>query len=124
MRLLLALLALVGLLMTPIAASAGAAFCFGHGGEMAAMAKPSPVAHHTEHAADHSCCDEDGAPGGHDSEACAQACAAMCVTAAALAEAAAPEPALLGRPHIEAVPFKAFHAHAPPGVKRPPRTFA
>lgn len=123
MRPLLALLALLGLLMTPVAASAGAAFCFGHGGEMAAMAKSSP-AHHTEHAADHSCCDEDGAPGQHDSQACAQACAAMCVTPAALNETAVPAPAPLGRPHVEAVPFKAFHAHAPPGVKRPPRIFA
>ena len=124
MRLLLALLAFVGLLTTPVAASAGAAFCFGHASEMAAMAKSSPVAHHTEHAADHSCCDEDGASDQHDSQACAQACAAMCVTPAALIDAAVPAPTPLGRPHVEAMPLKAFHAHAPPGLKRPPRTVA
>lgn len=124
MRLLLALLALVGLLMTPVAASAGAALCFGHAGEMVAMANAPPVAHHTEHAADHSCCDEDGATVKHDSQACAQACAAMCVTPAALNSAAVPAPMLLGRPHVEAIPLKAFHAHAPPSLKRPPRTVA
>lgn len=125
MRLLLALLALVGLLMTPVAASAGAAFCFGHGGEAAmAMNAVAPVAYHAEHKADHSCCDPDGAPANHDSQACAQACAAMCVTAVALVETAVQTPTLLGRPHVEATSPKAFHAHAPPGLKRPPRTLA
>ena len=122
MRLLLALLALIGLLMTPVAASAGAAFCYGHAGEVTAMANASPIAHHSEDAADHSCCDEDGAPAQHDSQACAQACAAMCVTPAVLNDAAVPAATPLGRPQVESVPVKAFLAHAPPGLKRPPRT--
>lgn len=125
MRLLLAILALVGLLMTPVAASAGAAVCFGHGGEaMMAMSADAPVAHHTEHKADHSCCDPEGAPAKHDSKVCAKACAAMCVTAAVLNETTAQTPTPLGRGHVEATPLKAFHAHAPPSLKRPPRTLA
>lgn len=125
MRLLLAILALVGLLMTPVGASAGAAVCFGHGGEaMTAMSADAPVAHHTEHKADHSCCDPDGAPAKHDSQACANACAAMCVTAVVLNESAIQTQAPLGLAQVEATPLKAFHAHAPPGLKRPPRTLA
>lgn len=125
MRFLLAILALVGLLMTPVAASAGAAVCFGHGGEaMTAMSAAAPVAHHTEHKADHSCCDPDGAPAKHDSQACAKACAAMCVTAAILNETTVQTPTPLGRADVGSAPLKAFHAHAPPSLKRPPRTFA
>jgi hypothetical protein len=125
MRLLLAILALVGLLMTPVAASAGAAVCFGHGGEaMMAMNTDAPVAYRTEHKADHSCCDPDGAPAKHDSQDCAKACAAMCVTAAVLNETTVQTPIPLGRPHVEATPLKAYHAHAPPSLKRPPRTLA
>jgi hypothetical protein len=124
MRLLLAILAVVGLLMTPVAASAGAALCLDHAGGSMAMPADGSVAHHTEHAPDHSCCDPDGAPAKHDADACAQACAAMCVSAAALIDAALPTPAPIGRPRLEAAPPKAFHAHAPPGLKRPPRTLA
>lgn len=125
MRLLLAILALVGLLMTPVAASAGAAVCFGHGGEaMMAVSADAPVAYHAEHKADHSCCDPDGAPAKHDGQACAKACAAMCVTAAVLNETTVQTPTPLGRAHVEATPLKAFHAHGPPSLKRPPRTLA
>lgn len=123
MRLLLALLALVGLLLTPVAASAGAAYCLGHGGEaMAAASADATVTPHVEHKADHSCCDPDGVPAKHDSQSCAKACAAMCVATAVLSEVSTETPTPLGRPHVEAAPLKAFHAHAPPGLKRPPRT--
>ncbi|WP_068876632.1 MULTISPECIES: hypothetical protein [unclassified Phenylobacterium] len=121
MRLLLAFLAVLGLLMTPVAASAGAAACLHHKPGGAAMSMDAPQAAHPVHAADHSCCDEDGAPAKHDSQACAKACAAMCVTAAALTDVPIQAPAPVGRPHVEAAPLKAFHAHAPPGLKRPPR---
>lgn len=124
MRLLLALLALTGLLMTPVAASAGAAFCFAHAGEAAAAASAASVALPAEHAADHSCCDPDESAPDHDSQRCAQACAAMCVAPAAPAGPVAFASARVGRAHVEAVPLKAFHAHAPPGLKRPPRTLA
>lgn len=122
MRLLLAFLAVLGLLMSPVAASAGAAACLHHGEGPLGAVMDAPKAAHTVHTADHSCCDEDGAPAKHDSKSCAQACAAMCVTAAALADTPLPAPAPIGRQHVEAAPLKAFHAHAPPGLKRPPRT--
>lgn len=124
MRLLLAMLALVGLLMTPAVASAGAAACFGHGDRAIVASAGDSVADHTEHEADHSCCDPQGAPDRHDSQACAKACAAMCVTTAALSDTAAQAPAPLGSLAVETMPPKAFHAHAPPGLKRPPRTLA
>lgn len=123
MRLLLVILALVSLLMTPVAASASAAECLGHGGGMV-MSSDAPKAHHTEHAVDHSCCNEDGTPAEHDSETCAQACAAVCVANVALADAGIDTPTLVSRILVETVPLKAFHAHAPPGLKRPPRTVA
>jgi hypothetical protein len=125
MRLLLAILALIGLLMSPVAASAGAAVCFGHGDEaMIATNAEVAVAHHTEQKADHSCCDPDGAAAKHDSQACAKACAAMCVTVAVVHEATVLTLAPVGRRHVEATPLKAFHAHAPPSLKRPPRILA
>lgn len=125
MRLLLALLALAGLLLTPVAAAAGAAFCFGHAGGPAAMEEPlATPAFHTEHAADHSCCDPDKGSPSHDDQRCAQACAAMCAAPAAVTELVALASAPAGRAPIESAPAKAFHAHAPPGLMRPPRTLA
>ena len=123
MRLLLAILAVLGLLVTPVAASAGAAACrhHGDGGMSAVDAAPRP---HTVHAPDHSCCDEGGAPAEHDSKSCAQACAAMCVASAALAADGPSAPTPVGRLFVEAMPLKALHAHAPPGLKRPPRSIA
>lgn len=123
MRLLFAILALVGLLMMPVAASAGAAMCLGHGGGMV-MSAGEAIVHHTEHAAYHSCCDEDGGPAKHDSKACARACAAMCILAVTLACAGVDSPLLIGSLRVEALPSKAFHTHPPPNLKRPPRTFA
>lgn len=76
-------------------------------------------------APDHSCCDDQPeAPPKHDSKACAQACALMCVSPAALIELAAPAIPAAGHLVLETSPSRAFHAHAPPGLKRPPRTLA
>lgn len=122
MRFLLALLAVLGLLMAPVAASAPAAACRDHMPDGAAMSMDAPKAAHTVHTADHRCCDEDGAPARHDSSACAKACAAMCVAAVALTDTPVQAPAPVGRLHVETAPPKALHAHAPPGLERPPRT--
>jgi hypothetical protein len=114
----------VGLLLTPVAASAAAAVCLG-GGEVTTAMNGSPVADHSQHKADHSCCDPQGGPAKHDSQACAKACAAMSATAAAvLDDGGAVTLVALGGPAMDATPPKAFHAHAPPGLKRPPRTLA
>ncbi len=121
MRFFLAILAILGLLMTPVAASAGAAACLHHGGEATGTAMDAPQAPHTAHTADHSCCDEDGAPAKHDKQSCAKACAAMCVASVALADDGIQTPRPEGRLLVEVFPPKAFHAHAPPGLKRPPR---
>ena len=124
MRFLLAILALLGLLMIPLAASAGAALCLSHGGADASMTMGPPHAAHTVHTGDHRCCDPDGAPTEHDSKSCAQACAAMIVAGATLAADAFATPTRAGRSPLEAAPLTVFYAHAPSGLKRPPRTVA
>lgn len=124
MRYFFAILAILGLLMTPVAASAGAVACLHHGGEAGGMAAEAAQAPHTAHAADHSCCDENGAPAKHDSQSCAKACAAMCVASVALTNEGLQTQPPEGRLDVEALPPKAFHASAPPSLKRPPRTVA
>jgi hypothetical protein len=131
MRLLLALLALVGLLLSPAAASAGAAACAHHMGEAQAMvmdgAMPGAAMAQadTGAAGDHGCCDPAGDnPAQHDSKACAQACAQMCVTTAAIAEPGPAPARRIGHLVLEAATPKTYRAHAPPGLERPPRPFA
>ena len=125
MRLLLAILAVLGLLLAPAAAAAGTAACAHHGAEGMVMTTDAPHSADSSMAADHSCCDEDQqAPPKHDDKACAQACALMCLSPAALAKFSPFPMTAAGHLVLEATPLKAFHAHAPPGLKRPPRTFA
>ena len=125
MRLLLAILAVLGLLLAPAAAAAGTAACAHHSEHAMVMTMDAPHSADSSTAADHTCCDEDQkAPPKHDDEACAQACALMCVSPAALAEFAHFPLTAAGHLVLEATPLKAFHAHAPPGLKRPPRTHA
>lgn len=125
MRLLLAILAVVGLLLTPVAASAASGVCLGDDEQTMSMTIGSTVASHAAHTADDSCCDPHGAPAKHQSQACAKACAAMCATVAAvLGDTATRTPAAFSRSPMEATPPKTFHAHPPPGLKRPPRTLA
>lgn len=121
MRVLLALLAVVGLLLSPVAASAATAVCVHHHDAMemaAAMdASGAPAAD-----AGMLCCDDDGGkPVQHDKQSCAQACALMCVVSVALPETAA-EP-VHGVSHARVTPAapSPFDAHAPPGLKRPPK---
>jgi len=126
MRVVLALLALIGLLLSPVAASAAAPACLHHhDGASMAMDMLMPIAApHAQTGKADPCCDDDGKPAHHDSKSCAQACATSCGVTVALPEAGFGAPLAAGGPVLEPAPNKAFQAHAPPGLKRPPRIIA
>lgn len=124
MRVLLAILAVVGLLLSPVAAAAAAPACLhDHDGASMAMdmAMPMASAHAKGSGMADPCCDDDaGKPVQHDSKTCAQACAAICGVSAALTEVAG---FALTESHARVAPAApaALHTHAPPGLKRPPK---
>jgi hypothetical protein len=128
MRLLLAVLAVLGLLLAPAAATAATARCVHEGHGDMAMPMPSGAtmamdAASGEAAAAMPCCDDDAKAPAHDAKACAQDCALMCAAPVALPEAASPIPPPTLHARISASPPKAFQGQAPPGLKRPPRSF-
>lgn len=127
MRLLLCILAFIGLLLSPAAATAAAASCVHEDGSMMEpMAAPD-----RQSAADHSCCPdmakpspEKDRPQKHDSKACAQACATMFTVSAPL-PTGEPEVLVAARGAIlTPAPSQGLHPFAPPGLKRPPRSIA
>jgi len=120
MRAFIALLAVVGLLFTPLAAAAAQERCVEAGVEMAGMMMPMANGSDVANAAPDPCCDHtDKAP--QSSKACAQACATMCGVVATLpatnAWIARRAPVRLTAPI--ALPLEAL---APPRTERPPRT--
>jgi|UppTromiDAQMD015_1034417.scaffolds.fasta_scaffold00595_3 hypothetical protein len=123
-RFVLALLAVIGLLTSPVAASAA---CGGHGGaamQMAMADMPGMVQANTGKA--DPCCDPNKghAPNQHSNADCAQVCAAMCGVIAALPSAPV---AFLAPPDREA-PLQARAAslkpHEPSRLERPPKSIA
>jgi hypothetical protein len=86
MRVILALLAVIGLLLSPVAASAASSACLKHGDASMHMTMAMPHAQAPGAVAADPCCD----PGSgkttphHDSKRCAQACAAICGVSVAL----------------------------------------
>lgn len=123
MRVLFALLALVGLLLSPVAASAASSACLKHGEAGMSMAMAMPHAEAPDKAAANPCCDPGSGKSAphHDSKSCAQACAAICGVSAALpGEVAA---VALAELHARLAPALSgpIHTHAPPGLKRPPK---
>lgn len=123
MRELLAILALVGLLLSPAAASAAATRCMPDHGGMAIAMDASTTSSDATGAA-HDCCDEDAQSSDQDGAACAQDCAVMCGVSIALLDAG--DVAIMGRDAAKLVPQagRGIHPFAPPGLKRPPRTIA
>jgi hypothetical protein len=126
MRLLLALLAIVGLLASPVTAAAAQARC-GHasgsamvvGMDMSAMGAMDHSG--TQRSVGDPCCD----PSGHHKTAdrsCDQLCAAACAVAIALPTRAG---GLISVSHPAAefpAPLVSAHPFEPPGLKRPPRS--
>ena len=132
MRALLALLALIGLLLSPVAASAAAPVCLHHhdGASMAmdmnmpmtGMAMPMAAPHVKGAAKAGPCCDDDaGKPVQHDGKSCAQACAAICGVGVALTETAVGLSLTVAHARVEPAAPSPLHAHGPPGLKRPPK---
>jgi hypothetical protein len=121
MRLLLALLALVGVLLGPVAASAAAPACLHHGdgaGMVMAMdMSAAPVA-----AKAMPCCDDDAKkPTQHDAKGCMQACAVIGGVTAALPETAVAMSLAEVHARFEPALADPLHPHPPPDLKRPPK---
>ena len=122
MRLLLAILAVMGLLISPATATAASAACAQMGAhEMMAMPM-ADGAHQEPGDGVHPCC-EDKAPKPESDKDCIQACVSMCAVAVVLPAPlmqivapprAAPEPQAVARPR----------PHSPPRAERPPRSIA
>lgn len=130
MRLLLAILAVLGLLLTPAAATAATARCLHGGHGDMAMPMPSGVApamggDMTDDAGATSmpCCDDDAKAPAHDSQACAQDCALMGAAPAALPEVAGPTAPPMGHVALATARLKALQGQAPASPERPPRSF-
>jgi len=124
MRVFLALLAVVGMLLSPVAASAATPACLHHHDAMdmvvAMDASGAPTAGDAM-----PCCDDDGGkPTQHDSKSCAQACAAICGVTAALPQMAADLPLAESHARVEPAAPSPLHAHGPPALKRPPKHHA
>lgn len=128
MRLLLALLAVLGLLASPVAASAAQAACsHEQAGAMAGMPMADmPGMHHGDGQKADPCCDplQDHGPGKHDKTDCAKACAAMCAATAALRAGAAHLTLASSAADLPPARLKSLHTHEPGGLERPPRSIA
>jgi hypothetical protein len=122
MRVIFALLALIGLLLSPVAASAATSACLKHGDVGMSMAMAMPHDQANGAAAD-PCCDPASGKSNpqHDGKGCALACAAICGVSVALPGDVAA--VALTELHARLAPEATgpMHAHAPPGLKRPPK---
>ena len=128
MRFIVALLAVIGLLASPVAAAAAQASCHGHGGaQMMSMPMADmPGMTHSDGQRADLCCDPGKGQGQtkHDAGTCLQACAVMCGVVAALpstpmallapSDPAAREPARLA----------SLKPHDPSRFERPPKSIA
>ena len=127
-RTVLAILAVIGLLASPVAAAAAEATCHEHDRstvmEMPMSGTPSMAQANTAKA--DPCCDptKSDAPSKHKTYDCMQACAAMCGVVAALP--AVPAVFLLGAHHEPPLPalIASLKRHAPGRLERPPRSIA
>jgi hypothetical protein len=124
MRHLLALLAIVGLLFSPVAATAAQRQCAETGAQMGGMAmgmsavspdQSGPVT------SDDPCCDHGKTP--PSSKSCVQACAVMCGIVGALPTSQAFPPAP-ERAQLSAAPASPLTSHSPFRTERPPRSIA
>jgi hypothetical protein len=125
MRVLLALLAVLGLLASPLSAAAAQAACsqMTASASMSCMDMPGMAkAHHdgVTKAAD-PCCD----PGkGGSKKSCAQLCAAACAVSAALAGPVVSFPFVMTAAEHDPAPVAPVHSFEPPRPERPPTPIA
>jgi hypothetical protein len=125
MRVLIALLAVLGLLASPATAAASMAAC-DHAlasGAMAGMSTmPGMDASAAKKAGD-PCCDP-STRHKQTSKSCAQACAAACGLATALPSAESGAPFAVAPAAHTRARFASLHAYEPAGPERPPRSIA
>ena len=129
MRLVLALLAVMALLVSPVTATAAQAACgdrpMAMTGAMANMdraAAPTSDRAAVQKATADPCCDH--AKHGQMSKSCAQACAASCVTAAALPNALGSVGLSFGREPAPLARLASVKGYEPSGPERPPKSIA
>lgn len=123
MRHLLAFLAVLALLISPVTAAAAQVECAKAGPEaMAGMAMPMAQSMDSAKASHDPCCDENQ-KSPHDGKSCAQICAAMCATIAALPTSEIQLPAIAPM-RLTAAPADPLRTHAPPRDERPPKLIA
>jgi uncharacterized protein involved in copper resistance len=125
MRFVLAFLAVLALLSSPVTAAAAQVAC-SHDGPMA-MAGMDMTAMPGMHQAGSQktgdpCCDQTGQHGGKSDMSCAQACAAMCGVTAALASSSYGVVFLPVRAEIPPARIVSSHPYQPAGLKRPPKS--
>jgi hypothetical protein len=125
MRVLLALLAVLGLLASPLSAAAAQAACsqMTASASMSGMDRPGMAKAHPDgvrKAAD-PCCDP-----GHSvsKKSCAKLCAAACAVSAALAGPVVSVPFVMTAAEHDPAPVGPVHAFEPPGPERPPTPIA
>ena len=117
MRLVLALLAVMALLVSPVTATAAQAAC-GHDRPMAMTSDHAAV----QKATADPCCDH--AKHGQMSKSCAQACAVSCVAAAALPGLLASVDLAFARAPAPLARQLSVEGHEPAGLERPPKSIA
>jgi hypothetical protein len=124
MRFLLALLAVMALLVSPVAASAAQLSC-AQGETMApAMADmPMMAQSGAEKTTADPCCDH-GKSYKMDQKSCALACANACVVAPALPSALSSFVLLFAAAQLNPARTSAAHPFEPPGLIRPPKSMA
>jgi uncharacterized protein involved in copper resistance len=130
MRLVLALLAVMALLVSPVTATAAQAAC-GHDRPMAMTGAMANMDGSAMPASDHAkvqkatadpCCDH--AKHGRMSKSCAQICAVSCVAAAALPSALASVDPAFGREPAPLARLVSVKGYEPAGPERPPKSIA
>lgn len=123
MRHLLAFLAVLALLISPVTAAAAQVECAKAGPEvMAGMAMPMAQSTDGAKASHDPCCDENQ-KSPHDGKSCAQICAALCATIAALPTSDIQLPAIAPM-RLTAAPADPLRTRAPPRDDRPPKLIA
>lgn len=122
MRLVLALLAVMALLVSPVTAAAAQAACDqGDPAAMASMDMPSVAQSSGQKATADPCCDH-SAKHPMDQKSCALACANACAVAAAVPAALTSSLLLFSTAQLTPARMAPAHPYEPAGLIRPPKS--
>ncbi|MBT9470785.1 MAG: hypothetical protein IV099_06330 [Phenylobacterium sp.] len=124
----LALLAVLALLSSPVTAAAAEVAC-SHNGPMAMAgmdmsSMPGMDQAGVKTAGSDPCCDQTGQHGGKSDMSCAQACATMCGVTVALVSSPYGVVFLPMQADVPPMRIVSSHPYQPPGLKRPPKSIA